>query len=277
MNRADASTTGGLLSSADAAKTGATTDSTRANCCLSNAPGSRRPSASNVRMENVVRTTRTGSLATSSTTTSAMRARCPAKADKQWLAGSRSIRWNLVLGSCQRVSSRAMRNFRQENPISAPPCTNFEVPQCPFPLGRLSPHIVHREHDRALCCDEGRFPAISCRSPSRSSRYLNGCSATNSRRASVVRMCLIPARRHAVLPCVRSAIALPATQDHCGGDTGKLSIVNELAKAATPSTGIGLASAYLWPASAPRIAAARILTSSPGSWRLHAGADSPPR
>lgn len=120
MNRADASTTGCLLSSADAAKTGATTDSARANCCLSNAPGSRRPSPSNVRMENVVRTTRTGSLATSSTTTSAMRARCPAKVDKQWLAGSRNIRWNLVLGSCQRVSSRAMRNFRQENPIAAP-------------------------------------------------------------------------------------------------------------------------------------------------------------
>lgn len=120
MNRADASTTGCLLSFADGAKTGATTDSARANCCLSNAPGSRRPSASNVRMENVVRTTRTGSLATSSTTTSAMRARCPAKADKQWLAGSRSIRWNLVVGTCQRVSSRAMRNFRQENPIAAP-------------------------------------------------------------------------------------------------------------------------------------------------------------
>lgn len=120
MNRADASTTGCLLSSAGVAKTGATTDSTRANCCLSNAPGSRRPSASNVSVENVVRTTRTGSLATSSTITSAMRARCPAKADKQWLAGSRSIRWNLVLGSCQSVSSGAMRNLRQENPISAP-------------------------------------------------------------------------------------------------------------------------------------------------------------
>jgi len=159
MNRADASTTGCLLSSTDAAKTGATTDSASANCCFSNAPGSRQPSASNVRMENVVRTTRTGSLATSSTTTSAMRARCPAKVDKQWLAGSRNIRWNLVVGSCQRVSSRAMRNFRQENPIAAP--MDFEIPQCLVPLGRFSPHIVHREHDRDLRCDEGRFPARS--------------------------------------------------------------------------------------------------------------------
>jgi hypothetical protein len=98
-----------------------------------------------------------------------MRARCPAKVDKQWLAGSRNIRWNLVVGSCQRVSSRAMRNFRQENPIAAP--MDFEIPQCLVPLGRFSPHIVHREHDRDLRCDEGRFPARSPLAPSHESRH----------------------------------------------------------------------------------------------------------
>jgi hypothetical protein len=120
MNREVASTTVWLLSSSNAAKTGATTDSARANCCFSNLLGSMRPSASKARMENVFRTTRTGFLATSSTTTLAIRVRCPAKTGRQWLAGSRSIRSNLVLDSRQRVSSRAIRNVRQEKPMVLP-------------------------------------------------------------------------------------------------------------------------------------------------------------
>jgi hypothetical protein len=120
MNREVASTTVWLLSSSNTAKTGATTDSARANCCFSNLLGSMRPSASKARMENVFRTTRTGFLATSSTTTLAIRARCPAKTGRQWLAGSRSIRSNLVLDSRQRVSSRAIRNVRQEKPMVLP-------------------------------------------------------------------------------------------------------------------------------------------------------------
>jgi hypothetical protein len=114
------STTVWLPSSSNTATTGATTDSTRANCCFSNLLRSMRPSASKVRMENVLRTTRTGFLPTSSTTTLAIRARCPAKAGRQWLAGSCSIRSNLALGSRQRVSSQAIRNIRQENPTALP-------------------------------------------------------------------------------------------------------------------------------------------------------------
>lgn len=117
MNREVASTTLWLPSTLNTAKTGATADSTRENCCFSNLPRSMRPSASKVRMENVFRTTRTGFLATSSTTTLAIRARCPAKTGRQWLAGSRSIRSNLAFDSRQSVSSRATRNVRQEKPM----------------------------------------------------------------------------------------------------------------------------------------------------------------
>jgi hypothetical protein len=140
-NREVASTTVWLLSSSNTAKTGATADSTRANCCLSNLLGSMWPSASKVRMENVLRTTCTGFLATSSTTTLAIRARCPAKTGRQWLAGSRSIRSNLVLDSRQRVSSRAIRNLRQKKPMVLPlaltvMCTTpGEIPQRASPAG----------------------------------------------------------------------------------------------------------------------------------------------
>jgi hypothetical protein len=122
MNREVASTTVWLLSSTNTATAGATTDSASANCCFSNLLGSIRPSASKVRMENVCRTTRTGFLAIDSITTLANHARCPAKTGRQWLAGSRSIRSNLVRDSRQRLSSRAIRNVRQENPMVSAPC-----------------------------------------------------------------------------------------------------------------------------------------------------------
>jgi len=120
MNREVASTTVWLPSSSNTAKTGATADSARANCCFSNLLVSMWPSASKVRMENVFRTTRTGFLASSWTTTLPIRTRCPAKTGRQWLAGSRSIRSNLVFDNRQRVSSRAIRNVRQEKPMVLP-------------------------------------------------------------------------------------------------------------------------------------------------------------
>jgi hypothetical protein len=150
MNRDVASTTVWLLSSANTVKTGATTDSTRANCCFSNLLGSMRPSASKVRMENVLRTTRTGFLSTSSTTTLAIRARCPAKTGRQWLAGSRSIRSNLVPDSRQRVSSRAIRNVRQEKPMVLPLAltvmltTLDKIPQRAFPARDSPLHLTPR-------------------------------------------------------------------------------------------------------------------------------------
>jgi hypothetical protein len=64
-------------------------------------------------MANVLRTTRTGTRSTTSTATSAIRTRCPAKTCKRWLAGSRSIRSNLAFATRQRVPSSAMRNLRQ--------------------------------------------------------------------------------------------------------------------------------------------------------------------
>jgi|APFre7841882724_1041349.scaffolds.fasta_scaffold21168_3 hypothetical protein len=52
--------------------------SVRALWCRSNALDTRRPSSSKVRMPNVVRTTRIGCRASSSTMVSTMRTRCPA-------------------------------------------------------------------------------------------------------------------------------------------------------------------------------------------------------
>ena len=150
MNREVASTTFWLLSSANTAKTGAKTDSARANCCFSNLLGSMRPSASKVRMENVFRTTRTGFLATSSTTTLAIRARCPAKSGRQCPAGSCSIRSNLVLDSRQRVSSRAIRNVRQEKPTVLPLAVMVtltllgKIPQRAFPAGDSPLYLTPR-------------------------------------------------------------------------------------------------------------------------------------
>jgi len=170
MNREVASTTFWLLSSANTAKTGAKTDSARANCCFSNLLGSMRPSASKVRMENVFRTTRTGFLATSSTTTLAIRARCPAKSGRQCPAGSCSIRSNLVLDSRQRVSSRAIRNVRQEKPTVLPLAVMVtltllgKIPQRAFPAGDLPLCTLHCARDHASC-RLGRCPAprgLSC-------------------------------------------------------------------------------------------------------------------
>ena len=169
MNREVASTTVWLLSSSNTAKTGATTDSARANCCFSNLLGSMWPSASKERMENVLRTMCTGFLATSSTTTLAIRARCPAKTGRQWLAGSRSIRSNLVLDSRQRVSSRAIRNVRQEKPMILPLtptvmlATIGKIRQRAFSAGD-PPLYLHRAHDQASR-RLGRCPAplgLSC-------------------------------------------------------------------------------------------------------------------
>lgn len=164
-NREVASTTVGLLSlsSSHTAKTGVTTDSARENCCFSNLPGSMRPSASNVRMENVFRTTRTGFLATSSTTTLAIRARCPAKTGRRWRAGSRSIRSNLALDNRQSVSSRAIRNVRQEKPMVQPLAsavmltTPGKIPNVPS-RREIRPCTLHRAHDLGSC-RPGRCPA----------------------------------------------------------------------------------------------------------------------
>jgi len=83
-----ASTTVWLLSSANTPKT--CEDRLREGkiAAFRNLLGSMRPSASKVRMENVLRTTRAGFLATSSTTTLAILARCPAKSARQCPAGS---------------------------------------------------------------------------------------------------------------------------------------------------------------------------------------------
>jgi hypothetical protein len=192
MNREVAFTTVWLLSSSNTAKTGAIIDSARANCCFSNLLASMRPSASKVRMENVFRTTRTGCLVTSSTTTLAIRARCPAKSGTQWLAGSRNIRSNLVLDSRQRVSSRAIRNVRQEKPMVLPLALTVMLTS----LGKIHdvssrqeicPCALHRAHNHASC-RLGRCSAplgLSCaRSTSQSSRRR---SRSQSRRRSRLR------------------------------------------------------------------------------------------
>jgi hypothetical protein len=172
MNREVASTIVWLLSSANTAKTGAKTDSARANCCFSNLLGSMRPSALKVRMENVFRTTRTGFLAASSTTTLAIRARCPAKSGRQCLAGSRSIRSNLVLDSRQRVSSRATRNVRQEKPMVLPLALTVvltllrKITHRVFPAGDLPLFHRARDHVRVVSIDvrlRGAFPAPEAR------------------------------------------------------------------------------------------------------------------
>src|SRR5260370_27551846 len=102
-------------------------------------------------MESVFRTTRTGFLATSSTTTLAIRARCPAKSGRQCLAGSRSLRSNLLLDSRQRVSSRATRNVRQEKPMGLPLALTLvltlltKITHHLFPPGHLP--LFHRPPD----------------------------------------------------------------------------------------------------------------------------------
>jgi hypothetical protein len=169
MNREVASTTLCSLSSSSAGKTRATTGSARVNCCFSHVLGSRRPSASKVRMENVFRTTRTGFLATSSTTTLAIRARCPAKTGRQWLAGSRNIRSNLVLASRQRVSSRAIRNVRQDKPMVLPFALTMTPPRPARSRSAPSQRKIrrctlHRAHFQALY-RTGRCPTpldLSC-------------------------------------------------------------------------------------------------------------------